>query len=56
MGKLLEKAFGITNLSLSSATHAAIARTTSHVQLLRRQDVLNAGSGALMIASSDLEP
>ena len=35
---------------------AAIARTTSHVQLLRRQAVVNAGSGAVMIASSDLEP
>jgi hypothetical protein len=35
---------------------AANARTTSHVQLLRRQDVVNAAGGALMIASSDLEP
>jgi Bacterial Ig-like domain (group 3) len=31
------------------------ARTTSHVQLLRRQNVVNAGSGALPIALSDLE-
>jgi hypothetical protein len=35
---------------------AAIARTTSHVQLLRRQAVVNAGSAAAIIAPSDLEP
>ena len=33
-----------------------IAGTTSHVQLLRRQAVVNAGSGAEIIASSDREP
>jgi hypothetical protein len=35
---------------------AAIAGGTSHVQLLRRQAVINAGSGAEIIASSGLEP
>ena len=35
---------------------AAIAGTPSQVPLLRRQAVVNAGSGAEIIASSDLEP
>jgi Bacterial Ig-like domain (group 3) len=35
---------------------AAIAGTPSQVPLLRRQAVVNAGSGAEIMASSDLEP